>query len=296
MAPVFPPGIAYMDGTYMDISEAKISVLDWGLLHSDATYDVVHVWRGRFFRLEKHVNRFLASIDKLHMTLPFGRDRLVDILNECIRRSGLENAYVEMALTRGISPTFSRDPRDAVNTFFAFAIPFVWIANEEQRQRGLHLHVASISRIPPSSIDPTVKNYHWLDFIKSLYEAYDASGESVILTDGLGHVTEGPGFNVFAVKDGRVSTPESGVLHGITRQTGLDLCREIDIPVTEAPLPVDDLKNADEVFISSTGGGFMAVARIDEATISIGPGPVTQRLNDLYWQKHSDPDWSTAVK
>ena len=76
----FPPGIAYMGGKYMPMEKAKISVLDRGFLRSDATYDVVHVWKGRFFRLDKHIERFLTSIEKLRLVLPFGRERLEEIL------------------------------------------------------------------------------------------------------------------------------------------------------------------------------------------------------------------------
>ena len=145
----FPLGIAYIDGDYRAMSEAKISVLDWGFLRSDATYDVVHVWQRRFFRLNKHLVRFSNSVARLHMTLPFDRDGLTDVLMECVRRSGLDDAYVEMICTRGVSPTFSRDPRDAVNTFIAFAIPFGWVSNEEQRAHGLNLSISDIPRIPP---------------------------------------------------------------------------------------------------------------------------------------------------
>jgi len=296
VSPAFPPGIAYMDGDYVPISEAKVSVLDWGFLRSDATYDVVHVWKGHFFRLDHHLDRFTTGIDKLHLALPFGRDRLVEILRQCVKRSGLQDAYVEMVLTRGISPTFSRDPRDAVNTFIAFAIPFGWIATEEQRKRGLRLHIASIARIPPASVDPTVKNYHWLDFVSSLYEAYDADRENVILTDGRGNITEGPGFNIFALKDGMITTPGSGVLKGITRQTAIDLCGELNLPVQQAPLPVGNLKDAEEVFITSTAGGIMGVSLIDDISIGDGaPGSITRKLGDLYWEKHSSPDWTTPV-
>ncbi len=105
-----PPGIAYIDGEFMPMSEAKISILDWGFLRSDATYDVVHVWENRFFRLDKHLDRFINSVGKLRLTLPVGRDELAEILAECVRQSGHENAYVDMILTRGSSPTFSRDP------------------------------------------------------------------------------------------------------------------------------------------------------------------------------------------
>lgn len=295
--PAYPPGCAYLGGAFVPMSEAKISVLDWGLLRSDATYDVVHVWKNRFFRLDKHLDRFLQSAEKLRLKLPFHRTRLEEILHECVRRAGLEDAYVEMILTRGRSPTFSRDPRDAVPTFIAFAIPFGWVADEEQRARGLDLHVASVARIAPASVDPTVKNYHWLDLIAGMFEAYDDGRETVVLVDGDDHVTEGPGFNLFVVKDGGVTTPASGVLEGITRMTTLELCEKLQIPARTEPVPVAALAAADEVFITSTAGGIMPVTRIDGAAVGDGrPGPLTARLAELYWQKHADPAWSTAVR
>jgi branched-chain amino acid aminotransferase len=215
--PGFPPGVAYVDGRFCAMSEAKISVLDWGFLRSDATYDVVHVWQGRFFRLDKHLDRFLRSVEKLRMTLPMDRGGLQSILIECVRRAGLRDAYVEMICTRGHAPDYSRDPRRAVNAFLAFAIPFSSIADQEQRERGLHIAVSHIPRIPPESVDPTVKNYHWLDLVSGLFDAYDRGAENVVLTDLSGDVTEGAGFNVFAVAGGRAFTPERGVLEGVTR-------------------------------------------------------------------------------
>ncbi len=76
MNQAFPRGIAYMDGAYCDVAEARIPILDWGFLRSDATYDVVHVWKGRFFRLDKHIERFLHAIEVLRMKLPVGADEL----------------------------------------------------------------------------------------------------------------------------------------------------------------------------------------------------------------------------
>ena len=293
----FPPGIAYVDGDYCPMSEAKISVLDWGFLRSDATYDVVHVWRGRFFRLDKHLERFERSVAKLRMTLPLNRAELTDVLMGCVRRAGLKDAYVEMICTRGHSPGYSRDPRDAVNNFLAFAIPFSSVANEEQRERGLNIAVSKITRIPPQSIDPTVKNYHWLDLVAGLFEAYDRGAETVVLSDLAGNITEGPGFNLFTVTGGAVRTPDRGVLEGITRATAMELCAELGIPVTEAPLSLEQLRGADEVFITSTAGGIMPVTRIDGAAVGGGrPGEVTARLTRLYWDKHDDPAWTTAVK
>lgn len=293
---VFPPGIAFIDGRYTTMDQAKIPVLDWGFLRSDATYDVVHVWQGRFFRLDAHVERFLKSVEALRMTLPFGRAELERVLHSVVARAGFQEAYVEMVCTRGHSPSFSRDPRQARNRFFAFAIPFGWIASEEQRARGLDLHVAEIPRIAPESVNSTVKNYHWLDLVMGLYAAYDAGRENVVLTDGAGNVTEGPGFNLFAVKAGRVTTPGRGVLHGITRRTALELCAELGIPAEAAPLSVEALKASDEVFLTSTAGGPMPITRLDGRPVGDGrPGPVTAQVTELYWKKHADPAWTTAV-
>lgn len=292
----FPEGVAYVDGDYRPLSEAKISVLDWGFLRSDATYDVVHVWDGKFFRLDRHMDRFMASVEKLRMTLPVDRDGLANILNECVSRSGMRESYVEMILTRGRSPTFSRDPRDAVNNFIAFAMPFGWVMNEEQRRRGINIVIAETRRIPVESVDPTVKNYHWLDLVAGMFESYDRGGESVVLTDLAGNITEGPGFNIFAVKGGRAATADRGVLQGITRQTTIELCEELQIPVDTGTVTADALRGADEIFITSTAGGVMPVTRIDGEAIGDGkPGPVTGRLTELYWAKHDDPAWVTPV-
>ncbi|MFQ5993898.1 MAG: aminotransferase class IV [Acidiferrobacterales bacterium] len=292
----YPPGVAYIDGRFCPLSEAKVSILDWGLLRSDATYDVVHVWHGRFFRLDAHISRFLKSAARLRLNVPLGPDELIRTLKEGVRRSGLRDAYVEMICTRGVAPPSSRDPRDATNEFMAFAIPFGWVANEEQRARGLHLAVSGICRISPEAVDPRIKNYHWLDFVQGLFEAYDRNAENVILVDRDGNITEGPGFNVLMVKDGHVTTPAVGVLEGITRRTTLELCAEVGIRANEEPIPAATINDADEVFITSTAGGVMAVTCVDGKPIGNGkPGPITKQLTDLYWAKHKDPAWTTPV-
>ena len=292
----YPNGVAFLDGQYLPMSEARISVLDWGFLHSDATYDTVHVWNGRFFRLDLHVERFFGGLERLRMTIPFDRDGVAEILHNCVALSGHRASYVEMLCTRGASPTFSRDPRDAVNRFMAFAIPLGSVANAEQMQRGLHVAISDKVRIPPASLDPAIKNYHWLDLVRGLYDAYDRDAETALLLDFNGNVAEGPGFNVFAVKDGRLATPATGVLPGITRSTTFDLCAEEGLVAEARDVSVAELRSAEEVFITSTAGGIMPVTKIDGAPVAAGKvGPVTTRLKDLYWQKHEDPAWSSPV-
>lgn len=291
-----PTGVGFADGDYVPVEQLGISVLDYGFTRSDVTYDVVHVWGGRFFRLEHHLDRFLASMATLRMNIPHDRDGIRGILMECVRRTGLREAYVAMVCTRGRPPAGVRDLRQCRNRFIAYALPFVWIASPEKQRSGLSAIIAQRPRIPAQSVDPTVKNYHWLDMDRSLLDAYDAGADTVILPSLEGTVTEGPGFNAFAVIDGTVVTPDGGVLEGITRQTVIDLCRRHAIPIMVRPVSLAEFRDADEIFLTSTAGGVMPVTRLDGRILGNGaPGAMTMRLHDLYWTWHRDEAETTPV-
>jgi branched-chain amino acid aminotransferase len=293
-------GCAYVNGRFVAPEDAKISIFDWGFLHSDATYDVAHVWQGSFFRLGDHVDRFFASMDRLRLDPGRTRDEVREVMHECVRRSGLRDAYVEVLCTRGLPQPGSRDPRSCTNQFMAFAIPFVWIADPAKQARGINLVVSDVQRIAPASVDPRVKNYHWLDMVMALFQAYERGGESAVLVNAAGDVAEGPGFNVFALVDGELITPDSGVLEGISRRTMIELARAAGIPVRAAPLPVAALRRASEVFLSSTGGGAIGVSQIDGVPIgerAAGAfGPITRRLQAAYWALHDDPRYAEPVR
>ena len=293
-APRFAEGAAFIDGDYVPIREAKISVLDWGFIRSDVTYDVVHVWKGRFFRLKHHLDRFERSVAGMHLALPLNRREIETVLHNLMRLSGLRDAYVEVICTRGVAPAGCRDPRQFENRFIAFAVPFIWIANEEIRERGINLHVSSVLRIPPQSIDPTYKNFHWGDMIRALYQAYEHGCDLPALVDLEGNIAEGPGFNVFAVKDGVVTTPGGTCLEGITRQTALDLLADLNVKSVIGTVSPQELRSADEVFITSTAGGILPVTRLDGRPVGDGEiGPLSSRLVALYWQRH-DEGWDAT--
>ena len=292
---IFPKGAAWMNGKFIQLSEARIPVLDWGFLRSDATYDVVHVWKGRFFRLDKHIDRFFQSTEKLRMSCTVSRIDLKKILAGCVERSGLDNAYVEMIQTRGMSPNFERDPRKSEPRFIAFAVPFGWILKPEEFGKGLDVLVSNRRRISPNSVDSSIKNYHWLDLVSGMFEAYDNGHDTVILTDEENNITEGPGFNIFCVDETGLNSPNKGVLEGITRQTVLDLAKELNVPFQLRPISLETLKISNEVFATSTAGGIMPITKINGLPIGRGtPGEITRKLHKTYWDKHSDPAWSVS--
>jgi branched-chain amino acid aminotransferase len=285
----FAQGAAFVEGQFVPVAEARIPLMDRGFTRSDATYDVTHVWKGYIFRLDDYLDRFERNMAALRMAPPLARDEIRAVLIECIRRSGLRDAYVQMTCTRGVPPGGSRDPRVCKPRFYAFAVPFVWISDPAQQKQGLNLHVSTRRRIPPDCLDPRIKNFHWLDMTLGQFEAFDAGCDTEVLTDGEGNLTEGPGFNLFLVWQGRLMTPAEGVFDGMTRRTVIELCQELGLPVVERVVPVAGLATADEVFLSSTAGGLMPVTRIEGRVLGDGaPGPVTARLQRIYWERKAN--------
>ncbi len=252
----YSAGAAWMEGEIIPISEAKISVLDWGLTRSDITYDVVHVWNGAFFRIDDYLGRFMTSMGKLRLNVGLDKEEIRSALITLISTSGLKSAYVSMVASRGI-PIIpgTRDPRACKNHFYAWAVPFVWVIPQEVAKRGAHISIAQETRrISMQSVDPTVKNYHWGDMTTALFRALDDGYDTTVLLDQDDHITEGPGFNIFAVIDGKVVTPRSGALEGITRKTVFDICSELQIPCEATDISAMELENAEEVFTATTAG------------------------------------------
>ena len=297
MTAPWPTGAAYLDGAYMPIAEAKIPVTDWGYRRSDVTYDVVSVWDGAFFKLDDHLARFARSMAHLRMTPRENLEDLRGILHETVRRTGLREAYVAMDCLRGAPPPgVPRHPRHARAYLMTFATPYVWLMPKEKIESGTHLIISSIPRISEASVNPRAKNFHFADMTSSMFEAEAKGADNPVLLDADGNVTEGPGFNVFAVTNGRLATPERGVLEGITRMATIELCEKLGLPCEVRAMPAEELRNADEIFITSTAGGIMGATRLDGRILGNDrPGPVTRKLHDAYWRFRKEGWCSEAI-
>jgi len=132
--------------------------------------------------------------------------------------------------------------------------------------------------------------------VKGLFEAYERGAESAVLVDADGNLVEGPGFNLFVVKNNQLTTPAKGALEGVTRRTVIDIATEQGYRVVQGLISAEQAKTADEVFVTSTAGGVMPVIRIDEQIIARGKmGAVTARLRALYWELHDDPKYRLDI-
>jgi branched-chain amino acid aminotransferase len=279
--PAYAFGSAFVIDHFCPLPEATVPILDCGFMHADAVYDVVSVSRGAFFRLERHQARFARSCDAVRVRNPFGRDEEAEILHKLVAL----RAAGPMSVIAAVSPL---DAGKFENRFYAFVVPFVFVADDVQRSRGLDLVVSRERiRISPRAVDPTAKNFHWLDMQMALFEAGDRGGEWAVLTDEAGWLTEAVGANVFAVVDDVVVTPDSGCLEGITRQSVFDLCDELELRWKARRLHADELASAQEVFITTTAGSVMPVRSVDGKAVAgrDGPGEVSVRLHNAYWEK-----------
>jgi branched-chain amino acid aminotransferase len=204
---------------------------------------------------------------------------------------------ITFVATRGSPSTAHKDLRTCNNRFMVWALPYYKVVSDEEMEQGTDIIVANTIRIPPEAVDPRVKNFGRLDFVRALFEAYERDVRYAVLLDREDNVTEGRGWNIFALSGGVLISPDSGVLEGITRQTVVECSAKLNIDCKLTKLPVKTLCEADEVFITSTAGGIMPVRSIDGERIGDGtPGPVTTRLQSMYWKMHDDPAFSTPVR
>lgn len=286
----YAQGAAFVHGQYCPLAEAAIPLRDMGFLQCDAVYDKVTVARGRYFRLRDHFDRFARSCEKFALRCPHSDAAILEIFNSLLRLTGLQAAGVFWCVTRGLAKSVSdRNNPDAFeNRFYAIVDGYGSIATEQQRLKGLDVLVSpTFIRIPPRAVDPTAKNFHWQDMKLSLFEARAHGKDWSVLTDAEGYVVEAPGANVFIVKQGALYTPDSGCLEGITRKTVLELAEMIGVPARSTRVQAQDLRTADEAFITSSAGGIMPINSVDGQLLgkAAGPGPLTLQLHNLYWEK-----------
>jgi branched-chain amino acid aminotransferase len=235
------------------------------------------------FKLEAHLDRLFRSLAYVKIESPYERGRLSELIVETVRRNDLENAYVKTIITRGTTEKPLLDARGAEPGCVIFALPYLSLVSDDARQQGVRLKTSTLRRTPVSSHDPRVKSLNYLNIVLGLIEAQAAGADTAVMLDLEGHVVEGAGFNVFAVRDRVLATPSTGVLEGITRATVLELASDLGLTAETQNMTLYDLYTADEVFLSSTAGGLMPVREVDGRPIGQGrPGPLYQQIADAY--------------
>ncbi len=288
--------IVYLNGEYLPASSAGISVFDQGFLLGDGVFDVVSSWKGTIFKLDRHVERFFQSLQAAHLSTTMDRDAWKRAIVETVKRNKLPDASIRFIVSRGVPEQVVADPREHTPTEVIWAAPYIFLGDEQKRREGIRLMVSQLRGFSPDTLDPRYKCLSRMHFQLAKVEASAAGYDDLIWLNSAGFAAEGPASNLFMVKNGALHTPSDDILHGITRQTFLELGERAGVPVRIGQFTVYDLCTADEVFTCSTAGGALPVREIAGRTLRAPvPGPVTATLDRLYWEAREAGEHGTPT-
>ncbi|MSU46394.1 MAG: branched-chain-amino-acid transaminase [Lacunisphaera sp.] len=279
--------IVYLDGRYVDSTEAKVSVFDHGLLYGDGVFEGIRIYNGNVYRLDDHLERLEQSCKAIMLDVPLSRAAMAQAVCETCRQNKLTSGYIRLVITRGVgdlglAPWLCEKP-----TLFIIASK-VSLYPQEHYDNGLSIVTVPTRRIAPDALPPTIKSLNYLNNILAKIEARQAGALEAIMLNAQGYVAECTADNVFIIQKGEILTPaaSAGALKGITRATIFDIARELGLQIREADLTRHDIWCADECFLTGTGAEVIPVVKLDSRVIGNGkPGPITARVLASFRQR-----------
>lgn len=267
--------IVFLNGEFLPLSQARVSVLDRGFIFGDGIYEVIPVYARQMFRIDEHLQRLHNSLDAVRITNPYADAQWKSTLHSLLERNPGEDASIYLQVTRGVAKRDHAFPADTQPTVFAMANPLI-TPDETTFNKG----VAAITLDDIRWQYCNIKAITLLPNILLRQSAIDAhAAEAILIRDG--QVTEGAASNIFIVSEGVIKTPPKSqwLLPGITRDLIVELAHASDMPIVETNFSHAELMSADEIWLSSSTKEIMPVLRLDEVTIGNGqPGPITRRM------------------
>jgi branched-chain amino acid aminotransferase len=267
-----------INGVITAAEDAKVSVLDHGLLFGDSVYETLRTYQGKPFLFSRHFARLQHSAQGLHLKLPWSREKTF----EEIRRTLLPGeCRIRLVVTRGVGgltadPETCNDPSTIIIVVPLVAIP------PEVYSEGVEVTISSVRR---SQRMADVKSGSLIHQVLASSEAKEKKVFEAVLLTADEKLSDGITSNIYLVRDGKLMTPshDAGIVEGITRGVILDLSHRMGLPVIEGLFPVSEIFGADEMFLTSTTREVVPIVRVDGRAIGDGrPGPVTKRLLDVY--------------
>lgn len=272
----------YLNGEYLPLSRAKVSVLDRGFLFGDGVYEVIPAYHGSLFRFQEHILRLENSLHSIRLGFSYSLEKWRSILLPLLDRS--KDQYIYLQITRGVAP--KRDhafPARPVPTVFAMCSD---IQLDTARDAGVKALTMEDNRWDMCHVKATTL----LANILMRQQAVELGcAEAILIRNGC--VTEGAASNLFAVIDDKLSTPakNSEILPGITRDVVIELARANGIPCLEKTITLGELQAASEIWLTSSTREIVPVVELDGLQVGAGrPGPVWYKMNALYQRCKQD--------
>ncbi len=272
-----------LDGTLVPAREARVSVFDSGFGMGDGIWEGLRLHRGSLLFLEEHLDRLCAGAAAIRLDIGVTRAALVTDLTRLLRANNMsDGVHVRLMVTRGRKRTINQDPRTVVSRATVVAT-----AEHKQRSsglaRGLALATVSIRTSPPEIFDMRLNSHSRLNLIRALLEAIEAGADEALMLDPHGQIASCNATNLFWMKAGVVYTSgDEYCFNGITRGNVISACLGGAAPLRQGGFPLEELRAADEVFVTGTMGGITPVRSLDGQPFPAVNGPVTQRIAGAY--------------
>ena len=281
--------VVYLNGEILPESRAAISFRDTGFVYGDAVFDTARTFGGKPFRLKDHIDRLYETLAYVRIDPSLTKAEMTEKTEEIVARNAPllgpdQDYWVTQRVSRGVSPVDGEVPDRVGATVLIECMPLPLKARAAMFRDGIDAVVAPQIRTPPTALSPAAKTNNYMNFMLAQREvASVAAGAWAVLLDQNGNLCEGPGCNIFLIKDGVVSTPTPEfVLCGVTRRTVIDLCRDNGVDLVERNLSLHDAAVADEAFFTSTSLCICPVRSLNGKHFPAMPGPVTDRLTALF--------------
>lgn len=271
------PNIAYLNGQFLPLDEAKISIEDRGFQFGDGVYEVIRAYGGTLFRLDDHLSRLERSAQAISIPVPLSNTAWESLIREGVKRSGYGECKVYIQLTRGVAPREHRFPGSASPTVV------MTFREIHELDGSVHQHGVPVVTLPDLRwARCSIKSVNLLANILAKQEANEAGAFEAVLVKN-GFVTEGASSNVCLVREGTIVTPalSDSLLAGVTRAVVLELARKNGLTVDERDVREEELSQADELFLIGTTIEVVPVSRVNGSRVGDGtPGNVTQTIRD----------------
>ena len=275
----WPQSTCYLNGDWLPLAEAKVSVLDRGFIFGDGIYEVVPVYYRRPFRLDSHLGRFERSTREIGLTNPLDRAGWRSLVERLIATCSADDQFIYWQVTRGVAKRDFSFPADTPPTVFAMTTPFTR-PSPAQRQQGLR----AVTRTDERWLRCDIKSVSLLGAVLARQFATEhGADEAVQFRDGW--LTEGSSSNVWVVRGGTVIAPPRDhlILEGIRYGFVGELCQRLGVPLEVRRLRRDEVEGADELMLTSATREILPVVALDGRPVGSGrPGPVYARLRAAY--------------
>jgi branched-chain amino acid aminotransferase len=288
--PIQPVDKIWMDGKLVDWEDATIHVLTHALHYGSGVFEGVRAYETKrgaaVFRLTDHIRRLFRSAHVYHMEIPFSIEELVQGVKDTVRENGLTSCYIRPLASRGYGE-MGLNPLHAPENVSISCWPWGTYLGEESLEAGVRAKISSWKRTDHNVLPPGAKaTGQYINSGLAKIEALDAGYDEGIMLNMGGHVTDGPGENIFIVRDGVLYTPpfSAGCLDGFTRDSIITIAVDQGYTVVEQNLSRFDLYTADEAFYTGTAAEVAPIREIDDRAMAAGGrGPVTKELQEIFF-------------